>query len=85
MATTSTRLASLEFLEKWTGFWIVTSCQPHAHVKKQLPKIFQGWLHHTFGSPSLNPVKITCHPKRRAEFDQLQDKLSSCSRNTWVL
>lgn len=37
----ATAAARLEFSEKWTGFWIVSSCQPQGHVHKQLPNIFR--------------------------------------------
>ena len=86
VATTATRLARLGFLEKKTGFWIVSGCQPHAHVNKQLPKMVQGWLHHTpFGPPSFTSVKDNLSlPTSRTELDQLQDKLS-CSPNAWVV
>ncbi|KAH8788497.1 hypothetical protein F5883DRAFT_6244 [Diaporthe sp. PMI_573] len=40
------------FSRNGPGFWIVSSCQPHAHVNKQLPKIFSGLVaSHTFRLP----------------------------------
>lgn len=51
VATIATRL---ELPDKWTEFWIVSSCQPYAHVSKQLPNTSQGRLHHTPWAPPLS-------------------------------
>lgn len=64
VATIATRQ---EFPEKWTGFWIVSSCQPQAHVSEQLPNFFQGRLHHTFRLPLFQPSQNNLSLHRQSQ------------------
>lgn len=72
VATIATRL---ELPEKWTGFWIRVELPTLRPCEQATAEHLSGSVaSHTLGSPSFNPVRITCHYTGRAKYDGLQDR-----------